>query len=387
MAILIKCGKLIDGNGGPPIHDALIVVEGEKITAVGRAEEVKAPTGANVIDLSQLTVLPGIIDCHTHLMAHFGEDPNEKYPQPDLYAMLKCVRNMRWDIRCGLTTVRNPSEKSFRAVAVRHAINQGLIVGPRILTGVRGIRPTHGWGQNAFGFDGVESLRKAIRENIEAGADLIKIYVTGEAFADTATISYFNREEVQLCVEETHRVGLKIAAHAHGGEGLRYCLEAGVDTIEHGTMTSEQDIELFIKHGNTLIASFNPYMHETTLTPGRPPEYVAGVIKAQENMKRVFPKAFKSGMKFSFGSDARHGNFIFELEMGVQMGLSPMEAIVACTRKAAETLGILDKTGTLEPGKWADIVAVPKDPLVNISNLREVTFVMKGGGHLDLSPL
>jgi imidazolonepropionase-like amidohydrolase len=111
------------------------------------------------------------------------------------------------------------------------------------------------------------------------------------------------------------------------------------------------------------------------------------VIKAQENMKRVFPKAFKSGMKFSFGSDARHGNFIFELEMGVQMGLSPMEAIVACTRKAAETLGILDKTGTLEPGKWADIVAVPKDPLVNISNLREVTFVMKGGGHLDLSPL
>jgi len=387
MATFIRCGQLIDGSGRDPIRNAAILLDGDKIKAVGPAQQINAPAEIETLDLSHSTVLPGIIDCHTHLAAHFGDDPREQYPQPELYQMLKSVRNMRWDIRCGLTTVRNPSEKSFRAVAVRHAINQGLIPGPRILTGIRGIRATHGWGQNAFGFDGIEALRRAIRENVEAGADLIKIYVTGEGFADTATISYFNRGEVQLCVEEAHRVGLKLAAHAHGGEGLRYCLEAGVDTVEHGSMLSENDIELFIKHGNTLVASFNPYLHETTLTPDRSPVYVSGVIKAQENMWKVFPKAFKSGMKYTFGSDARHGNFIFELEIGVKMGLSPMEAICACTKKAADTLGILDKTGTLEPGKWADIIAVPEDPLENISRLRDVQFVMKAGVRLDLGPL
>jgi imidazolonepropionase-like amidohydrolase len=280
MTTLIKCGKLIDGTEKDPIKNAAILVEGEKIAAVGPATELRVPSEVKVIDLSRSTVLPGIIDCHTHLAAHFGDDPREQYSQPDLYQMLKCLRNMRWDIRCGLTTVRNPSEKSFRAVAVRQTISQELIPGPRILTGILGIRATHGWGQNAFGFDGIEALRKAIRENVEAGADLIKIYVTGEGFADTAKVSYFNREEVQVCVDETHRVGLRIAAHAHGGERLRYCLEAGVDTIEHGSMLSEDDIELFIKHGNTLVASFNPYLHETTLTPDRSPVYVSGVIKA-----------------------------------------------------------------------------------------------------------
>lgn len=387
MLTLIKCGKVIDGTDNSPLKDVHILVEGEKIIALGKADQVKAPAGAKVVDLSQSTVLPGMIDCHTHLMLHFGDDLNEKYPEPELYDMLKSARNVRWDIRSGLTTIRNPSERSYRSVAVRHAVNQGLIVGPRILTGVRGIRATHGYGMNAFGFDGVEGLRKAIRENIAAGADLIKIYVTGEVWKDTATQHYLSREEIQTCVDEAHRVGLRIAAHAHGGVGLRYCLETRVDTIEHGGMMTEEDLNLFLKHGNTLVATFNPYLHETTLVPGRPPEFVAGVTKVQENMKRIFPKALKSGIKFTVGTDARHGNFVFELETLVQMGLSPMEAICAGTRQAAEALGILEKAGTLEPGKWADIIAVPKDPLENISNLRGVDFVMKGGVHLDLSPL
>jgi imidazolonepropionase-like amidohydrolase len=160
-----------------------------------------------------------------------------------------------------------------------------------------------------------------------------------------------------------------------------------VDTIEHGSMINEEDISLFLKHGNTLVATFNPYLHETTIAPGRSPEFLAGVTKVQENLKGIFPKALRSGMKFTVGSDSRHGNFVFELETLVAMGLSPMEAICACTRQAAEALGILDHTGTLEPGKKADIIAVSQDPLEDISRLREVDFVMKDGCQQTLSAL
>jgi len=386
MSILIKCGRLIDGKGGVPLENASILVEGQRISAVGRATGIKVPPEARVIDLTSSTVLPGMIDAHTHLMQQFGEDPNERYPQPELYEVLKSVRNMRWDIRCGITTIRNPGERSWRAVPIRHGIERGIIPGPRILTGIRGIRPTHGWGQNAFGFDGVESLRKAVRENVEAGADLIKIYVSGSHFAGNGTKCYMTPEEIHVCADEAHRVGLPVVVHCHGGAGVRLCVEAGVKTIEHLTMMNEEDIELFLKHGTTLVATFNPYFHESTLA-GRPPQIAAKVIEAQENMRKIFPKAFKSGIKFTVGTDSRHGNFVFELEMLVQMGLSPMQAVSACTRQAAEALGILDDTGTLEPGKWADMIGLSEDPLANISRLRNVNFVMKAGVHFDLSSL
>lgn len=384
---VLKCGRFIDGTGQPPMRDVCIVVDGDRIAEVGPAGEVQIPPEVNVIDLGQATILPGLIDCHTHLMLGFGDDLAEPYPQPELYQMLKCVPHMRTDLRCGITMIRNPSERSFRAAAVRHAINQELIPGPRILAGMRGIRATHGWGQNAYGFDGIDSLRRAIRENVEAGADLIKIYVTGENFSNTALMSYFSREEIHVCVEEAHRVGLRVAAHAHGGQGLRDCIEAGVDTIEHGTRLTEADIGLFLKHGTVLVATFNPYLHGSILVPGRSPEFVTGVTGAQNNVRDVFPKALRSGMKFTVGSDSRHGNFVFELETLVDLGLSPLEAISACTRQAAQALGLLDTTGTIEPGKWADIIAVPEDPTVNISRLRDVSFVMKGGVHYDLSAL
>ena len=387
MAIVLDCGALIDGTGRGPLRNMRLVVEGDRIAALGDAARGPAPPGAEVVDLRASTVLPGMIDCHTHLMLGFGEDPDERYPQPELYQALKCVPHIRTDLRSGITTIRNPSERSFRAAAVKHAVDQGLIPGPRILAGMRGIRATHGWGQNAFGFDGVDALRRAIRENVEAGADCIKIYATGENFRDTALVNYFGRDEIAACVDEAHRAGLRVAAHAHGGQGLRDCLEAGVDTIEHGARITEEDVELFLKRGATLVATFNPYMHESTLAGPRPPQFVRGVRAAQENMRRVFPVAFRSGMRFTVGSDSRHGNFVFELETLVSMGLSPLEAISACTRQAAEAIGLGDRTGTLEPGKWADVIATREDPSVDVRRLRDVSFVMKAGVRYDLSSL
>jgi imidazolonepropionase-like amidohydrolase len=160
-----------------------------------------------------------------------------------------------------------------------------------------------------------------------------------------------------------------------------------VDTIEHGTRITETDIELFLKHGATLVATFNPYMRPTTLAPGRPPDFVAGVPRAQENIRRVFPAFFRSGAKFTVGSDSSHGNFVFEVEMLGELGLTPLQAISACTRQAADALGILDRAGSLEPGKWADVIAVRGNPLEDISALREVEFVMKAGVRMELSPL
>jgi imidazolonepropionase-like amidohydrolase len=385
MQKLLKCGKILSVRDGNIITDGVIVVKDDVIVFIGKANEYQTSSPVQEIDLSGMTVLPGMIDCHTHLKLHFGDPPGEIYPEPELYEMLKCVRNMRWDIRCGLTTIRNLSERSYRAVPLKHAINNELIPGPRILSGIRGIRPTHGWGMNAFGFDGVDALRKAIRENVAAGADLIKIYVTGEAWKDTSTACYMTKEEIQACTDEAHMVGLKIAAHCHGGIGLRYCLEAGIDTIEHGAMMTEDDINLFLKHGTTLIATFNPYMHEATLASPRSKEFVAGVKRVQANMNSVFPKALKSGIKFSIGTDARHGNYVFELETLVNFGLSPMEAICAGTYQAALALGIDNNTGSLEVGKWADIIAVNGDPLLNISALRDIRFVMKAGIQQELS--
>jgi imidazolonepropionase-like amidohydrolase len=389
MPILIECGQLVDGSGRPPLRNARVLVDGDRIAAVGPAAQVPAPEGAEVVDLRDSTVLPGLIDCHTHLMLGLGEDPNAQYPQTELYQMLKCVPHLRTDIRAGITTIRNPSERSFRAAAVRHAVNQGLIPGPRIYAGMRGIRATHGWGQNAYGFDGAEALRRAIRENVEAGADLIKIYTTGENYPNTALRAYFTRDEIQTCVDEAHRAGIRITAHAHGGQGLRDALEAGVDSIEHGTRITEDDVELFLKRGATLVTTFNPYFHPATRGPAPPqyPEYEAGMGDARANVERLFPQALRSGMKFAVGSDSRHGHFIFELEMLVELGLRPLEAISACTRQAAETIGIGDRAGTLEAGKWADLIAVREDPTEDIARLRAVHFVMKGGARQDLSPL
>lgn len=369
------------------MENGLMVIEGGRITAIARTGELQPPEKSEFIDLSRSTVLPGMIDSHTHLMTDFGKDPYQGYPQPDLFQMLICVHHVRLDLRCGLTTICNPSESNFRSLAVRHATQQGLIAGPRILTGTRGIRATHGHGINAVGFDGVAEMRKAVRENIKAGADLIKIYVTGEPTNDKAIQHYLTADEIRVCTEEAHRVGLRIMAHAHGGKGLQDCLESGVDLIAHAAMMTEEDIELFLKHGNTLIATFNPYLHKTTFAPGRPPEYVAGMTKVRENIQTVFPKAFKSGIRFAVGSDARHGSFVLELETLVDLGLSTMEAICACTKQGAEALGIIAETGTLEPGKYADIIALSDDPIQNISALRNVEFVMKQGVRMDLSSL
>lgn len=381
---LVKSKALIDGTGGKPIEKGCVLIDGEKIKAVGLESQMKVPPGTETVDLSAEYVLPGLIDCHTHLGMRFDEPRGVTYPHEDLYRMLTSSKHMREMLRSGVTTIRNVSEKSFRAVVCRNAVESGLIPGPRMKIGTRGIRATHGWGMNAFGVDGVDNLLTFIRENLEQGADLIKIYVTGEVFRNTAMKHYYTDKEVQTIIDEVHKAGKMVAAHAHGGPGLRQALEAGVDTVEHGNMISEQDIEIMVKKGTWLIPTFNAYLHDDVLgTPGRPGEFVQGVEKARVNIDRNFPKALVNAVKFGVGTDARHGNYVFELENMVRLGVSANNAILAATKNGSVVCGMADQVGTLEPGKFADMISVPKNPLDNVSNLRDIHMVMKGGQRLD----
>ncbi len=383
MPTVVRSRMLIDGTGREPVPDGALVIDGGRVVAVGPYASLRVPPGAEVLDLRDHWVLPGLFDAHTHLGMAFGEDLSRPIPHPEQYRMLVAARFLWMDLKRGITTIRDMSEPNLRGVPCRFALRERLLPGPRLLIGARGLRATNGWGQNAIPVDGPEAIRKAARENLREGADFIKIYVTGETFGDTATVQHYTRAEIEAAVDEAHRAGKRVAAHAHGGPGLRACLEAGVDTIEHGTRLEPEDIELFLKHGAWLVATLGPYWHDGILSPGRPPAFLSGVRAAQEAMARVFPLAFQAGVKLTVGSDSRHGEFIFELEMLVKLGLSPMEAIVAATRNAADACGILDQVGTLEPGKQADLIAVRENPLADISAVRRVEVVVQAGERFD----
>ena len=379
MAKLVRAGRLIDGTSGEPIPQGCLLIEGDRIKYVGPPGGVHTPPGAEVLDLTAFTVLPGLIDAHSHLGPFFGEDLSRLHPHEELYRMGTASRHLRLMLASGVTTMRNPSERSWRGVVCREAVRSGLLAGPRLWVGARGIRPTHGWGQNAFPVDGENSLRRFVRENIEGGADFIKIYASGEVFQNTAETGYMSRLEVRAVVEETHRVGKKVAAHCHGGEILNICLEEGVDFIEHGAMLAGEHLDLFQAHGAWLICTFNPYLHPSALEGERSSAHVEGVRRARANMEKRFPTALRSGIRFTVGTDGRHGNLAFELECLVRFGLSPLEAIQAATRDAAEACEMGDQVGTLEPGKLADLIATEGNPLQDISALHRVRLVMKEG--------
>ena len=246
--ILIRGGLVIDGTGGPPIDKGVILIEGQRIIGVGEEEEFKGKANIHVLDCSDQTLLPGLIDCHNHLSL----DPRlENYlyrmadPIPAL--TLRACETMKIDLRSGVTTSRCLGDKGFIDVECKKAVSEGHIEGPRLLIATRGIRAFHGHGFVGYPFGGVEQIRTAVRENISAGADLTKIYITGTLRGPKGIPSYFSKEEIQTAVDEAHRVGIPVATHCIGGVGLEWALETGIDTIEHGYFMSDKEIDLLAR--------------------------------------------------------------------------------------------------------------------------------------------
>ena len=395
MFVAIKGKQVIDGTGRAPIPGGIVLVEGEKIKAVGSPQEVSIPDGAKVLDLSEDTILPGLVDAHSHVVLRESEKTAaEQHLEPDTKLVLRGARNIRADLLGGVTTMRTMSDRNFLDTSLREAVSEGEVPGPRLVISTRAIRSTHGWGSSAVVANGVEEVRRAVRENILWGADVIKLMITSYAGRDPAKFqlgafnleSTFTREEIAAAIDEAHRMGKPVAAHVHGGPGLHWALEAGLDTVEHGGDITDEDLKLFLKTGAwlvfTLTVLFDPIGLEKKHA-WQVPIFREQVIARRERVRRLVLKVAEAGVKYTIGTDARHGRFHLEMKYLVEFGISPMDAIVAGTRRAAEALRVSHQVGTLEEGKLADVISVKGDPLQDIRAMEQVGLIMKEGKRHD----
>lgn len=400
---VIRAGTLIDGTGAAPIRNAVIVIQGDRITAVGANAQV--PAGATVIDLSGATVLPGFIDAHVHLASHTIGDGDWQHAglteMPSQLALLGAA-HAHQTLEAGFTTVRVVGSGSFGDIALRNAINAGWIPGPRILGAGNsfGINGGHCDGSSGYqpetpisrgtietgAADGVEEVREAVRYNVKHGADVIKICATGGVLSptDSVGVQQYTEEEIRAVVEAAHMTERRVAAHAHGTAGIKAAVRAGVTSIEHGSILDAEAVTLMKQHGTwlvpTLLAGFTV---ESLATARRlPPAIAAKALAIAPRMHNSFKLAVDGGVRIALGTDAgvmRHGTNAREFALMVRYGMTPMQAIVAGTSSGATLLGLEREVGTIAVGKRADIVAVTGNPLDNIQVLQNVQFVMKDG--------
>lgn len=395
--IAIKCGRLIDVKSGQVTSNAIILVEGEKIIAVGREEEVKLPSGAETIDLSNATVLPGLIDAHDHLTSNPEHSSYSalgiSVPREALFG----VKNSQRTLEAGFTTVRNVGASGYSDVALRDAINEGDVTGPRMLVsgpalGITGghcdnnlLAPEYRHKAEAVA-DGPWAARAAVREVVKYGADLIKVCATGGVLSrgDQPGTQEYTLEELAAIVDEAHKLGRKVAAHAHGAAGIKAAIRAGADSIEHASLIDDEGIRLAIERGTYLVMDI--YNDDFILQHG---EKVGMLRESLEKERKIgqlqrdnFARAVKAGAKIAFGTDGGvypHGDNAKQFAYMIKYGMAPLQAIRAATVNAADLLGWSDRVGSIEPGKFADIIAVAGDPLKDITELERVIFVMKGG--------
>jgi imidazolonepropionase-like amidohydrolase len=399
---LIHAGTLVDSVGDAPRHQVTVVVDGERIAAV--EEGFSEPqAGDKVIDLSKETVTPGWIDCHVHLdivvSPQFYTD--EVMLNPADFA-LRAAYNAKLTLMAGFTTVRNLGDRANSTIALRKSIAKGEAIGPRIYTAGRAIGttgghadPTDGFNDRVMGMpgppdgviDGPEQARRAVRQHYKEGADLIKIMASGgvlstEVSGDNAQM---DEDEIRAVVTTAHEYGMKVAVHAHGAEAIRRSVRAGVDSIEHGTYMDDEDIALMKEHGTWYVPTISAgrWTAEKAKIPGFFPELVRPkALAIGPHIDATFARAHKAGIKIAFGTDtgvSGHGDNAQEFVYMVQDGMSPMEAIKTGTRNSAILIGIDKDAGTVEAGKYADLVAVPGDLLADITLVSKVNFVMKGG--------
>jgi imidazolonepropionase-like amidohydrolase len=404
MKTIIKVGKIIDGTGAPPQKDMAIIIEENRILDVCPSDFIHENKNVQIFDYPNFSALPGIIDCHDHL-AHPGLDLATRFNTPPDLAILKIGKWVTDTLMSGVTSVR---DAGGIYPGIKMAVEQGIIPGPRLFIGSVMISQTGGHGDstqpyglsmrrpNVHGIpsgvtDGVENCRLKVREIIRLGVDWIKIATTGGIGSARGgpTSCQFTLEEVKALVDEAHKAGKPVMAHAHGGEGLKNCIEAGVDSIEHGTYADEEDLKRMAQLGIWLIPTISVFRRgllRVQKDPKSVPPYLAakveGCVKAQ---LKGFKKALEFGVPIAMGTDAGafgHGQNTKELVYMVEAGMTPMQSIVASTSMAAKLLGKSDQFGTIEPKKLADIILLDGDPLNDVSVVADpnrLKMVMKDG--------
>jgi imidazolonepropionase-like amidohydrolase len=291
---------------------------------------------------------------------------------------LRACTNMAADLYAGVTTARCLGDRNFLDIECRRAVESGRMEGPRLLVAGRGIRASHGHGFVGYPFDGLDAIRGAVRENLGAGADLIKFYLTGTLKGPRGIPSYYSQQEIGLVVEEARRVGVRTAVHCIGGIGLDWCLEAGVDSIEHGYFATDRQIGLLAASDSWLVMTPSPFLTEARIRT-LPPNLIADHLHQRDEAAERMAAALKGGVKMAAGTDGMHTGLAQEIEYLVQLGASEEDALAAATRNAAAVCGLAERVGTLEIGKVADIVGVSGNPLEDIGALKRVKTVIAGG--------
>ena len=396
--VAIHCGRLIDARFDQPLPGATIVIQNERITAVG--QNVAIPAGAQVIDLGQATCLPGLMDLHAHILFDQKASAAQNYlNRSSARKAFDGLLNAQKMLRAGFTTLRDPGDFDayYALVEIRDAIARGGFIGPRLQVAPHCITSTGGHADindlaadhavHAFGklANSPDEMRKAVREQIKYGADWIKLMASGGVMSmkDDPRVQGFTDEELRAAVDETHRHGKKITAHAHGAGAIKSAVRAGVDSVEHGTLIDDEGIALMKGRGTYLVPTLYVlnYILEEGAKQGIPEENIAKGRSMQIERDQNIRKAFAAGVKVAFGSDTifPHEQAAREFALLVKLGLTPMQAIRAATINAAELLGLDKELGTIETGKRADIIAVAENPLDNIRTLEAVKFVMKDG--------
>ena len=395
VVVAIKAGRLIDGRGGAPMTNAVILVRGERIRAVG--PNLAIPAGARVIDLSSATVLPGLIDCHTHITMMPGES-GDQFRRSFVDAAIMAPTYAKATLDAGFTTIRDLGASGFVDVALRNAINRGDISGPRIQAATMPISATGGHGDvNGLSpyihlddmsgvADGADAIRRKVRWEVKYGADVIKVMATAGAMSEEESVdaALYTQDELNAVVDEARMWGRKVAAHAHGTEGIKRAVRAGVASVDHGTFLDEEGARMMAERGTYLVKDSyeDRWFLERAPGWGYPKVIVDKLAKIVQGHEAAFKLARKSGVKIAFGTDAGmlpHGENAKQFRDYIAWGMPPMEAILTATRNAADLLGWGDRIGAVAPGYFADVIAVPGDPLADPMLLEKVSFVMKGG--------
>ncbi|MBW8050617.1 MAG: amidohydrolase family protein [Cytophagales bacterium] len=397
----IHCGKLIDVVNKKALEKMTIIIDGNKIVSVEKGY-LQPKENQNVIDLKDKTILPGLMDMHVHLEGQSSKNSYlESFTLNEADIAFRAMVYAEVTLMAGFTTVRDLGGSGVN-IALRNAVNKGLVKGPRIYTagkalGITGghADPTNGWRNDLMGdpgpkegvANGADECRKAVRQQVKNGADLIKIMATAGvlSMAKNASNPQFTEEEIKVIIETAKDFGIKVAAHAHGAEGMKRAIRAGIASIEHGTLMDGETMTLMKKHGTYYVPTITAGMSvaDSAKIPGYYPEMV--IPKALEigpKIQATFKRALKAGVKIAYGTDAgvyKHGLNAKEFEFMVKAGMPPIDAIRSATIHAADLLGVADQIGSIEAGKLADIIAVNGNPLDDIKVLQDVSFVMKDG--------
>jgi imidazolonepropionase-like amidohydrolase len=391
----IHAARLVDGRAMTARGPVWVIVSGDTIESV----RTSAPSDLPVTDLGDATLLPGLIDCHTHLSSRVGLPPTERFKSTAARAAIAGVNSCRNTILAGFTTCRDVGGGELVDVGLRDAINAGEIVGPRMQVATWALSMTGGHGDpnNAVNYhwcndlesgvaDGVDEVRKKVRFNIQQGADLIKILATGGVLSpsDNPKHTGYTQEEMRAAVDEANRLGRFVAAHCHGKEGMIWASNAGVRSIEHGSYMDAEAAKVLKKNGTWYVPTL--YVIEPILAPGNPlhiqDENLAKAREVRTHMRNAFRTALREGVKIAFGTDAGvfpHGDQVHEFKIYVDEGMTPMQAILTATKSASELMGWESKVGAVAGGHYADLIAVAGDPLKDITELERVKWVMKGG--------